>query len=283
MTKAIRLYQGAFGRASMLDSDHDLVTHAHPQCHVLIKVNGDDAFYTVRGQTVRLSEDSLILINAWEPHAKLQPLPGQRSTVLILCMEPTWLAEHDALLSGSGMADFFPAPEVPVSAAVRKLVDKLIYEMLGTSPDGLLNRAVEAALSDFMLAVTHLFAVRRNWIDTYRIKMQHRPDARILRALHYIGDHLDQTITCEALASIHSLSRQHFFSLFRQCTGMSPILYTNTLRMERAFKTLGECTTSVNSLADGLGFSEPHHFTRFFRRNLGIPPSQYRHGVSLIS
>ncbi|OVZ60293.1 hypothetical protein CDO46_09865 [Pigmentiphaga sp. NML030171] len=283
MTKAVRLYQGAFGRASMLDSDHDLVTHAHPQCHVLVKVAGADAFYRVRGETVRLSEDSLVLVNAWEPHSKLQPREGERTTVLILCMEPAWLAEHDPLLSGSGMPDFFPSAQVRVPLSIRKLVDRLVLEVLGSSPTGLPNRAVEAALSDFMLAITHLFAVRRNWIDTYRLKMRHRPDARIARAIQYIGDHLDQTITCEELAGLHSLSRQHFFSLFRQYTNMSPILYMNTLRMESAFKTLTECSTSVNVLADDLGFSEPHHFTRFFRRNLGIPPSQYRRGVALIA
>ncbi|VCU68917.1 HTH-type transcriptional activator RhaS [Pigmentiphaga humi] len=283
MTKAVRLYQGAFGRASLLDSDHDLVTHAHPQCHVLVKAGGADASYTVRGRTVRLTSDSLVLVNAWEPHAKLQPLPGERTVVLVLCMEPAWLAEHDPLLSGSGMPDFFPAAQVAQPLSLRRLVDRLIMEVLGAAPTGLPNRAVEAALSDFMLAVTHLFALRRNWIDTYRIKMGNRPDARIARAIRYIGDHLDQAITCEELASMHSLSRQHFFSLFRQCTSMSPILYMNTLRMESAFKSLVECSTSVNALADNLGFSEPHHFTRFFRRNLGIPPSQYRRGVSLLA
>jgi len=283
MTKAIKLYQGDFGRVSMLDSDHDLVTHAHPQCHVLIKVDGVDAFYTVRGKTVQLSNDSLILVNAWEPHSKLQPPAGERTIVLILCMEPMWLTEHDPLLSGSCMPDFFPSPQVKVPFSIRKLIDKLVIEVIGSSAIGLPGRAVESTLSDFMLAITHLFAVRRSWIETYRLKMLHRPDVRICRAIEYIGNHLNQNINCDELASRHNLSRQHFFWLFRQQTNMSPILYTNTLRMESAFKTLSESTTSVNSLADDLAFSEPHHFTRFFRRNLGIPPSQYRRGVALLA
>lgn len=282
MTKAVRLYQGAFGRACMLDSDHDLVTHAHPQCHVLIKVSGADAAYAVRGKTVWLTDDSLVLINAWEPHSKLQPQPGNRTTVLVLCMEPAWLAEHDPLLSGSGMPDFFPDPQVALPVSIRRLVDRLIFEVLATDASGQPNRGVETALSDFMLAVTHLFAVRRNWIETYRLKMRHRADARITRAIQYIGEHLDRNITCEELAALHNLSRQHFFALFRQSTNMSPILYMNTLRMESAFKSLSERSTSVNVLADDLGFSEPHHFTRFFRRNLGIPPSQYRREVALL-
>jgi AraC family transcriptional regulator len=53
--------------------------------------------------------------------------------------------------------------------------------------------------------------------------------------------------------------------------------------MESAFGRLGGEDTSINRLAESLGFSEPNHFTRFFRQNLGIPPSEYRRTVELLS
>ncbi|GAA4329609.1 helix-turn-helix domain-containing protein [Pigmentiphaga soli] len=282
MTDAVRLYQGPFGRAALLDSDHDLMTHAHPQCHVLIKAGGADAAYQVRDRKVALSADSMVLVNAWEPHLKFQPPAGERSMVLVLCVEPLWLAEYDSQLSGSGMPDFFPSPSAAMPPSVRKLADRLIAEMLSCAPGEEPSRDIEVALSDLMLSLTHLYAMRRSWVDTYRLQMRQRTDARITRAIRYLGEHLGEVLNCEDLARMHHLSRQHFFSLFRQCTNVSPILYLNTLRMESAFRTLGGSAATVNVVANDLGFSEPHHFTRFFRRNLGIPPSEYRRTVSLV-
>ncbi|MCC6534256.1 MAG: helix-turn-helix transcriptional regulator [Burkholderiales bacterium] len=277
MTSALKLYQGAFGRAALLDSDTDLATHAHPQCHVMIKAGGADTEYRVGERAVQLSDDRMVLINAWGPHSKVhQPLLG-RSVVLVLCVEPQWLAAHDSALGAAGLPGFFPEPCVDLPATVRTLADRLIGEMLAAESAA----GVGAALGDLMLELTHHFAVRRSLIEMHRLRMKAGFDARIARATRYIASHLHAAITCEELARLHNMSRQHFFARFRDCTGVSPILYLNTLRMESAFAKLGHDGASINDVAGELGFSEPHHFTRFFRRNLGIPPSQYRRSVVL--
>lgn len=64
---------------------------------------------------------------------------------------------------------------------------------------------------------------------------------------------------------------------------MSPALYLNALRMEAAFGRLSADGEPINTLSDSLGFSEPNHFTRFFRQNLGIPPSEYRRTVEVFT
>ncbi|MGC1665171.1 MAG: AraC family transcriptional regulator, partial [Bradyrhizobium sp.] len=38
MSTALRIAHGAFGRVALLDMDESLVRHAHPHCHVLLKV-----------------------------------------------------------------------------------------------------------------------------------------------------------------------------------------------------------------------------------------------------
>jgi transcriptional regulator GlxA family with amidase domain len=95
--------------------------------------------------------------------------------------------------------------------------------------------------------------------------------------------HLDTRLSFDALARVCHLSRPHFFHLFKACTAVSPAMYLNTLRMESAFGNLPRENATINDLAGSLGFSEPQHFTRFFRNNLGIPPSEYRRRVELLS
>ena len=51
MSEALRIRSGSFGRVALLDMDRNLVRHAHPHCHVLLKVDGADTQFLV-GETV---------------------------------------------------------------------------------------------------------------------------------------------------------------------------------------------------------------------------------------
>ena len=48
MSNALRVVHGVFGRVALLDMDRPLVRHAHPHCHVLLKVEGADTQFAVR-------------------------------------------------------------------------------------------------------------------------------------------------------------------------------------------------------------------------------------------
>jgi AraC family transcriptional regulator len=75
---------------------------------------------------------------------------------------------------------------------------------------------------------------------------------------------------------------EHLGESFKECTALSPALYMNMPRMEAALDRLADDRLSIKNLSGSLGFSKPHHFTRFFRHNLGIPPSEYRRTVAIL-
>lgn len=296
MTSALKLFQGRFGRVALLDSDKDLVMHAHPQCHVLIKAEGADTSFQVRDRLHPLTQDTLVMVNAWEPHAKVHPKvrpdsPGtaERSTVLALYIEPEWLAGMDRNLGVSGLQGFFPRPCVRIPAHVRALADRLIDEMYSlnesdtpASPEA--QARWEITLFELMMSVIYAFSAWRDRMEIYRASLNRLSDPRIGRAIRFMKEHLDTALSFDELARLCNLSRPHFFYLFRECTAVSPALYLNALRMESAFDRLGgEQGPTIHRLAESLGFSEPNHFTRFFRQNLGIPPSEYRRTVELLS
>jgi len=290
MTSALKLFQGRFGRVALLDSDKDLVMHAHPQCHVLIKADGADTAFQVRERLHPLTAETMVLVNAWEPHAKVHRSPDERSTVLALYIEPEWLSGMDRNLSVSGLQGFFARACVRMPRETRALADRLIGEMYALSsdeasePDSPQSRARwEIALFELMMSVIYAHSAWRDRMEIYRASLKRLSDPRINRAIRFMQAHLDTALSFDELARICSLSRPHFFYLFRECTAVSPALYLNALRMESAFDRLGTQGTSIHRLSESLGFSEPNHFTRFFRQNLGIPPSEYRRTVALLS
>jgi AraC-like DNA-binding protein len=280
MTNALKFFQGRFGRVALLDSDHSLVTHAHPQCHVLIKARGDDTAFDVGGRLHPLTRDTVVLVNAWEPHAKIHR-SAQRSTVLALYIEPDWLTAMDRRLSAAGLQGFFPHACVAMPRPIRLLADRLIDEMFSADPDAGRGLTWEAMLFDLMMPVLHGFSAWHDQLEIQRASLRRSSDPRVGRAIRFMRENLGGGFSFDDVARESHLSRPHFFYLFKQCTAVSPAIFFNTLRMEEAFSQLSSAGTTINTVASRLGFSEPHHFTRFFRQNLGIPPSEYRKTVEL--
>jgi AraC family transcriptional regulator len=50
-----RIYHGLFGRVVLLDMCHPLVTHAHPQPHIIAKIGGADGAMEVYGRNLPLT------------------------------------------------------------------------------------------------------------------------------------------------------------------------------------------------------------------------------------
>jgi transcriptional regulator GlxA family with amidase domain len=71
--------------------------------------------------------------------------------------------------------------------------------------------------------------------------------------------------------------------LFREYIGVTPRLYSNTIRLERALDRLSRSRTPIHQLSRSLGFRAPSHFTRFFVDNFGSTPRAYRRGAQVVA
>ncbi|MDB5919588.1 MAG: AraC family transcriptional regulator [Massilia sp.] len=280
MSAAVRILQGKFGRVALLDMDRPLVTHGHSQCHVLIKVSGEDTFFNVRDKSYPLTEDTVVLVNSWEPHAYTHHDPDAPGTIILaLYIEPLWLGEIEKAFIASGSPGFFPQACAEISKPIRKLSDQLAMQMLYGEQLG--AQQLDELLSNLMLAVIDAFSEWRAFNDMRRITLQQAPDARIRRALSYMRANIGAELDIDRLAAEACLSRAHFFKLFQQDTSLTPNLYVNVLRIEAAIELLTKTRMPLISLSASLGFSAQSHFTRFFQQHLGVLPSQYRKVVDL--
>lgn len=278
MSTAIKIFHGRFGRVALLDMDKPLVPHAHHHCHVLIKASGADTFFSVRDRLSPLTDETAVLVNAWELHSYEHPGPmAPRTVILALYIEPSWLGEIQRQLWVSGHPQFFSSPCVEISPRIRKLADDLAMEMYYS--DEIPPHRLEAVLFDLMIAVIDPFSEWRNMRSMLYMRGAGSLDPRIRRAMNYMRENVGTPIDMTALAARSGLSRAHFFTLFRRSTNLSPNVYSNVLRMEAALEALSENGSSLADLSYRLGFSAPGHFTRFFRQHIGTAPIEYRRVV----
>lgn len=278
MSSAFKIWQGSFGRVALLDMDKPLVPHAHHHCHVLLKASGADTFFNVRNRLQPLTDDSAVLVNAWEPHSYTHHgVDAPRTQILALYIEPRWLANIQQMLRASAHPRFFPQPCVALPPAARQMVAAITQDMLVAQT--LPAELVEERVFDLLIAIIEHNSEWRNYDDLLRTLRSQSSDARIRRALAVMQANVGNPIDVDRLAAECGLSRSHFFALFRQSTQLTPAVYANVLRMEATIGELGRATTSVSDVAYRLGFSAPGHLTRFFREHLGITPSEYRRVV----
>lgn len=272
MTRACSVFRGRFGRVALLDMDTSLVGHAHPHFHLIFKIAGADQEFVVEDNAVPLRRDTVVAVNAWQRHAYFHRPSGERTLFLAFYIEPDWLAEADRIFLGCARPSFFPRACVAIGPEIERLRTRLVGHMA----EGTIDRPEELQqlILDLCLNVSYGFSEWRS----FRSPLSGPPprDFRIGRALRYMRDHAAAPLDLDGVARVSGLSRPHFNHLFRVCTGLSPRLYLNALRIEAAVGRLHQYHDGVGAISDALGFSAQSNFTRFFRQHTGTSPHQYR-------
>ena len=136
MSTALRIAHGAFGRVALLDMDGSLVRHAHPHCHVLLKVEGADTQFIVGDKVYPLTDTTAVLVNGWQPHSYVHYPERPRTVILALYIEPEWLTAFRPGWAASGAPGFFSHPSGEVSPHIRDLAMNLAADMMARPERG---------------------------------------------------------------------------------------------------------------------------------------------------
>jgi AraC-like DNA-binding protein len=270
MSNALRIAHGTFGRVALLDMDRSLVRHAHPQCHMLIKVEGADTQFQVGDEMVALTDSQAVLIDAWVPHSYVHYDDSPRTVILALYIEPAWLKSFRSNWVASGAPGFFERTAGELPAAIRRPAMDLASVMM-SNPGA--NSTQEQLLSDLVVAAIERFTAWR----TVSASDRRAGDWRIRRIINAMRAQSGIAADIDSLAREAGLSRAHFYRLFNQATSMTPHVYLNMLRMELAVNSVVNNEKKLCLVSRQLGFSAPAHFARFFRDHAGVKPSQFRH------
>jgi AraC-like DNA-binding protein len=279
MSDALRIRTGEFGRVALLDMDRSLVRHAHPHCHVLLKVDGADTGFLVGDSVAKLTDEQAVLVDAWTPHAYVHVPDAPRTMILALYIEPAWLGLFRDNWVAARRAGFFAHSGGQITPQIRKLAIGLASSMVH-SPTAIAEH--ERLLGDLMIAVIERFTEWRSIGTSLReaAKVQ-SVDWRVQKAIDLIRASPDQIDTIERLSDAAGMSRANFFRVFEASTGVSPRVFLNVVRLEQAVHVSTNSNMSFGELSDLLGFSSQGHFTRFFRDHTGVAPSQFRSTVRI--
>ena len=102
------------------------------------------------------------------------------------------------------------------------------------------------------------------------------PDEDIIRAQVWLQENFAQEVRLTQVAARFDMSVRSFNRRFKVATGQTPLQYLHNARIQTAKDLLQTSNLSIGEIAYRAGYQDLAHFTRLFKRLLGVTPSQYR-------
>jgi transcriptional regulator GlxA family with amidase domain len=105
-------------------------------------------------------------------------------------------------------------------------------------------------------------------------------DAIVARCQEWIAGHYQEASPVAGMVRLSGLAERSFKRRFQQATGMAPLEYVHTLRIEEAKQMLEASDEPIEAIANEVGYEDAGFFARLFRRKVNLTPAAYRRRFS---
>lgn len=191
-----------------------------------------------------------------------------------------WIASAPAVHAGPMAREhlrqykntFIVSTTLAARSAIRGGMD--VEEALSTSD--LLIRNCEALqdVQSIMRLQVNMFLTYTEQVE--RLRKGIPPTHLAIAVSAWVQRHLSESMDTEKLSRELHYSRAHLSRRFKEETGMTLTDYILTKKSEEAARLLAFTDKSLIAISDYLGFSSQSHFTRVFKKYIGMTPSEYR-------
>jgi AraC family transcriptional activator of pobA len=245
--------------------------HAHPDYGQVIFVRKGRGVMNLEGRSVPFEGPCALLLPPDCVHGLDYEIDADRWVVTVgatyLAQVNTKLREFVQLWSAPRMMALSYAPET--ASTFHGLITKLAQEVACRK----IGHAVETeALMTFLL----LTLVRSASLEQTEGKSAQRDIRLVERFRELIDQHYCQNLALPGYASMLAVSLAQLRTACVSTTGQSPTKMVHARLVTEAKRSLIFGATTTEQIAFSLGFSNAAYFTRFFRKEVGQTPSQFR-------
>jgi len=155
----------------------------------------------------------------------------------------------------------------PLSSVVQN------FEKAGFEAAKLLDRIMKGRekLADQKIVIQSTHVAARHSTDILAAD-----DPVISKALQYIRKNINQPIGIPEVVAATTISRRALEYRFQKVLGRSIGSLIRSQRVDQISKLLIETNLSISQIARELGYTSAEHISRYFRREKGMSPSEFR-------
>jgi AraC-like DNA-binding protein/quercetin dioxygenase-like cupin family protein len=101
------------------------------------------------------------------------------------------------------------------------------------------------------------------------------------KIINYLEDNLQKNVSFDDVCQYSHLSSTTLKAMFKEQTGTSVMEFYKSLKIQEAKKLIREGQFNFTEIAEGLGYTSIHHFSRQFKKTTGMTPSEYASSVKV--
>lgn len=237
--------------------------HSHPEYQIGLSVDTCGK-YVYRGSYLSVPQMALSVVHsgaAHKPNKELYLETPHRYRMLYV--SPAEMLETARAVGWrkSDELPYFSEFVIDDAFLVRKYLELFRFDDGGLETD--------MRQTAFLTALVGYFSQIKNSVTKLK-----SVQPAIKKAREYLDANFTRQISLDELARVAELSKYHLCRAFYEAVGVSPHVYQNQLRLNRAKKLLAR-KRPIADVAYELGFYDQSHFGRYFKSFSGVTPRQY--------
>lgn len=250
-------------------SAHPRVMHAHADAVELILICSGSSEYLIHDKKVVIKAGDLLVYNAGVVHDEVS---GPDMEVGSYCVGVGGLhmpgLRENALISDEKGYVF---PTGRYFKDMKELFVMMFRNLAAGEPHAELfcTSLLHALLVSVLTVTEGVGETRDNPAD--------EPHILGSRIKDYIDRHYMEPITLQSMGEALRISPYYLSHVFKQMSGYSPVQYLLRRRIGEAQTLLITTELSVARIAEMVGYDSQSYFNLQFTKNVGMPPSRYRH------
>ena len=264
-----------FERISQRGRSHNWVIrpHRHNALVQILLIETGSGETTVEGMKWKIAPGCLLLIPAQAVHAH-RFAPDIDGPVVTAAQRPL---ESLATVIQPQLVQLLREPvlvqvnaDTPESGTLSTLFALLEKESQSGSADRL------AAGTSLLLALVINIARLRQTASIRSAPTRDRKAKQIEKFRALVDERLRTHHSVDGYAKSIGVTVSQLGRLSREVIGLSPLEFINARLVREAQRDLAYSSMSVKQVALGLGFSDSAYFTRFFHKQTGVSPTEFR-------
>ena len=198
--------------------------------------------------------------------------------------------------------EFFENRILKISAPEREMLGYLIKEALATYscrlddpycqklvrkdadaiPFGS-EQLIKMYLQHFLINLIRTYSAKALSHNLPKTMKQKSEDDMFGRILRYMEEKLNAQLTIEQICRDNLIGRSILQKLFREHADSGVIDYFSGMKIDAAKQMIRNGHMNFTQIADNLGYTSIHYFSRQFKKITGMTPSEYASSIKLLS
>ncbi|MBZ9536439.1 AraC family transcriptional regulator [Cytobacillus oceanisediminis] len=272
-----------------VESYEDFSYHSHDRYEIYY-FHGGECKYLIGDRIYRLQEDDLIIMNGLTLH-RAYPEPGIPYERSVIEFSSEWLRpilnnlNVPELLSPFNQLSntLFHIKDKEKSAEVKALIKKMAEKLKSSKQENIVeNRFQIGELTSMLMQLLFkVFELSKQQLENNSLAESDK-NIHVKKMIEWIDTHFCEPITLDDIAHHLNISKYYMSRIFKDVTGYTIMQYIMSCRINRA-KYLLEIHLDKSILEVSLesGFEDSSHFSRFFRKQMKLTPTEYRNSTAI--